>query len=68
MGQHPILLYSGEICLQTQSGKLTKTMLTTHNIANNFAELKTEELRELLGKNLKLGQCSFSFRYWSLNF
>ena len=56
MGQHPILLYSGEICLQTQSGKLTKTMLTTHNIANNFAELKTEELRELLGKNLKLGQ------------
>ena len=56
LGQHPILLYSGEVSLQTQSGKLVKLTLSTHDLAASLADLKTPELRELLKKNLALGR------------
>ena len=56
LGQHPILLYSGEVSLQTQSGKLVKLILSTHDISVNIHELKSDELRELLSKNLRLGR------------
>ncbi len=32
LGQHPILVYGGEVSLQTQSGKLVKLTLSTHDI------------------------------------
>ncbi len=36
-GQHPALLLSGEMSLQTSSGKLVKTMLATHEISPNIS-------------------------------
>ena len=59
LGQHPILLYSGEVSLQTQSGKLVKLTLATHHIDLNLADLKSDELRDLLTSNLKLGNLLF---------
>ena len=56
LGQHPILVFSGEVSLQTQSGKLVKLTLSTHTITANIGDLKTEELRELLQSNIKLGR------------
>ena len=55
-GQHPVLLFNGELSLQTQSGKLVKLVLSTHDIPNNVGDFKQEEMKELLKKNLALGR------------
>ena len=57
-GQHPVLLFNGELSLQTQSGKLVKLVLSTHDIPNNVGDFKPDEMRELLRKNLALGRFS----------
>jgi len=56
LGQHPILLYNGEVSLQTQSGKLVKVTLSTHDISHNIGDFKPDELKLLLDKNLALGR------------
>ena len=57
-GQHPVLLFNGEVSLQTQSGKLIKLILNTHDIPSNVGEFKIDEMKNLLDKNLKLGRFS----------
>ena len=56
LGQFPILLYGGEVSLQTQSGKLVKVTLSSHDITHNIGDFKPEQLRQLLAKNLALGR------------
>ena len=56
LGQFPILLYGGEVSLQTQSGKLVKVVLSSHDIAHNISTFKPDQLRQLLVKNLALGR------------
>ena len=34
-GQHPVLIFGGEVSLQTQSGKLVKMTLSTHETSPN---------------------------------
>ena len=58
LGQHPILLYNGELTLQTQSGKLVRLVLASHDIAHNIGDFSPAELRSLLDKNLALGRFS----------
>ena len=58
LGQHPVLVYAGEVSLQTQSGKLVKITLATHDISPNINDYSSEELRDLLKKNLELGRFS----------
>lgn len=55
-GQFPILLFSGELSLQTQSGKLVKQVLSTHEISPNISEYSNTELRTILDKNMALGR------------
>ena len=57
-GQHPVLLFNGELSLQTQSGKLVKLVLSTHDIPSNVGDFTPEEMKELLRKNLALGRFS----------
>ena len=44
-GQHPVLLFNGEVSLQTQSGKLIKLILNTHDIPSNVGEFKIDEMK-----------------------
>ncbi len=55
-GQHPVLLFGGEVSLQTQSGKLVKLTLTTHEISPNISEYSNDDLRSVLQKNVALGR------------
>ena len=55
-GQHPVLLFGGEASLQTQSGKLVKQTLSTHEISPNISEYSNDELRKVLDKNIALGE------------
>ncbi len=55
LGQHPILVYAGEVSLQTQSGKLVKITLSTHDIRYSAPTVPTPHpsvvsLRTLSGK------------------
>ncbi|XP_023331956.1 WD repeat-containing protein 19 [Eurytemora carolleeae] len=61
LGQYPVLLYSGEMSLQTQSGKLVKLTLSSHDISGKITELKAGDLKDLLNKNLKLGRLNNSW-------
>ena len=56
LGQFPILLYAGEVSLQTQSGKLVKVTLSSHDITHNIGNFSPDQLRQLLVKNLALGR------------
>ena len=40
-------------------GKLVKLTLSTHTVSANIGDLKTEELRDLLLSNIKLGRLDF---------
>ncbi len=52
MGQFPVLLFGGELSLQTQSGKLVKIMLSTHEISQNIHQVKLFlPLRQFPSKN-----------------
>ena len=54
-GQFPILLFGGEVSMQTQSGKLIKITLSTHEISPNISEYSNSELKTVLDKNIALG-------------
>ena len=51
-----MLLFGGEVSLQTQSGKLIKATLSTHEISPNISEYSNDELRTVLDKNVALGR------------
>ncbi len=55
-GQFPILLFGGEMSMQTQSGKLVKITLSTHEISPNISEYSNEDLKGILEKNILLGR------------
>ena len=55
-GQFPILLFGGEASMQTQSGKLVKLVLSTHEIAANVNEYSNDKLNDILMKNIDLGR------------
>ncbi|XP_070553702.1 WD repeat-containing protein 19-like isoform X2 [Ptychodera flava] len=52
--QHPIMLHNGEVTCQTQSGKTTTLMLSTHNFHEKPSELPQSELRSALQQCLVL--------------
>jgi WD repeat-containing protein 19 len=50
-GQYPLLLYNGVVVCQTQSGKTSNFVLTTHDFTDKMGDkskLKTELLRDIL--------------------
>ncbi|CAB4063815.1 WDR19 [Lepeophtheirus salmonis] len=55
-GQYPILLFDGEVSLQTQSGKLVKLTLSSHEMGSNVHDYSNEELEKLVDKNMALGR------------
>ncbi len=56
MGQHPILLFGGEVSLQTQSGKLVKLTLSTHETSPNNNDYSNEEMSKVIKRNIGLGR------------
>lgn len=42
--------------LQTQSGKLVRLTLSTHEVSPNMTEYTDQELREVIDKNVALGR------------
>lgn len=57
-GQHPVLLFGGEVSLQTQSGKLVKMTLSTHETSPNNNDYSNEEMKNVIKRNISL--CRFS--------
>ena len=55
LGQHPVLLFGGEVSLQTQSGKLVKLTLTTHETSPNNNDYSNEEMKQVIQKNIRYG-------------
>lgn len=55
-GQHPVLLFGGEVSLQTQSGKLVKLTLSTHETAPNNNDYSNEDMEKVIRKNISLGR------------
>lgn len=53
-GQHPLLLYNGEVTCQTQSGKTTALRLSSHQFEDTFKDFNHAEVKETLKKLLKL--------------
>ena len=58
LGQHPILLFGGEVSLQTQSGKMVKIMLSTHETAPNNNDYSNEEMVQAIRRNVQLNRFS----------
>ena len=55
-GQYPVLVFGGEVSLQTQSGKLVRITLSTHEISPNVHEYTNQELKDVINKNISLGR------------
>ena len=55
-GQHPVLLFGGEVSLQTQSGKLVKMTLSSHETSPNNNDYSNEEMRQVIRRNIKLSR------------
>ena len=55
-GQYPVLVFGGEVSLQTQSGKLVRITLSTHEISPNVHEYTNQELKDVIDKNIALGR------------
>ncbi|XP_067137635.1 WD repeat-containing protein 19 [Centruroides vittatus] len=53
-GQYPLLLYSGELTCQTQSGKITTLTLSTHQLEEKLKDYSPAEMKDALQKSLKL--------------
>jgi hypothetical protein len=47
IGQHPVLLFGGEVSLQTQSGKLVKIVLSTHETSPNNNDYSNNEMMQV---------------------
>ena len=43
-GQIPLMLYNGEVTLQTQSGKISTLYLITHNFSEKLQDLSQPEV------------------------
>ncbi|CAL4106792.1 unnamed protein product, partial [Meganyctiphanes norvegica] len=52
--QVPLLLYNGEVTLQTASGRTAPLVLTSHEMEANIHDYSHEQLRIALGKNISL--------------
>lgn len=57
-GQHPVLLFGGEVSLQTQSGKLVKMTLSTHETSPNNNDYSNEEMKQVIRRNISLNRFS----------
>lgn len=57
-GQHPVLLFAGDVSLQTQSGKLVKMTLSTHETSPNNNDYSNEEMKQVIRRNLSLSRFS----------
>ncbi|XP_066952339.1 LOW QUALITY PROTEIN: WD repeat-containing protein 19 [Macrobrachium rosenbergii] len=53
-GQVPLLLYNGEVTLQTASGKTAPLILSSHEMEANIHDYSHEQLRTALKKNIAL--------------
>ncbi|XP_076036473.1 intraflagellar transport protein Oseg6 [Oratosquilla oratoria] len=53
-GQVPLVLYNGEVTLQTASGKTTTLTLASHEMETNIHDYSHEQLRTALQKNISL--------------
>ena len=51
-----MLVFGGEVSLQTQSGKLVRITLSTHEISPNVHEYTNQELKDVIDKNIALGR------------
>ena len=51
-----MLVFGGEVSLQTQSGKLVRITLSTHEISPNVHEYTNQELKDVINKNISLGR------------
>ena len=49
-------MFGGEVSLQTQSGKLVRITLSTHEISPNVHEYTNQELKDVINKNISLGR------------
>ena len=54
--QHPVVLFGGEVSLQTQGGKLVKMTLSSHEISANVHDYSNDELSQVVDKNIALGR------------
>ncbi|KAK8722853.1 hypothetical protein OTU49_012085 [Cherax quadricarinatus] len=52
--QVPLLLYNGEVTLQTASGKTAPLILSSHEMESNIHDYNHEQLRTALKKNISL--------------
>ncbi|MPC76344.1 WD repeat-containing protein 19 [Portunus trituberculatus] len=52
--QVPLLLYNGEVTLQTASGKTVPLILSSHEMEANIHDYSHEQLRTALKKNISL--------------
>jgi hypothetical protein len=53
--QVPMLLYGGQVILETASGRLTQMTLSTHEVSgSNIHDIHKGSLEQALGKQLKL--------------
>ena len=50
--QVPLMLYNGEVSLQTSSGKVQPLMLETHNFDEKPQDLNDEQVSVVEGKSL----------------
>ena len=53
-GHNPLMLYGGELTCQTQSGKITKLMLTSQGLNYQLQDLSEEQLQSALKQALSL--------------
>ncbi|XP_043247202.1 WD repeat-containing protein 19-like isoform X3 [Amphibalanus amphitrite] len=53
-GQSPLLLYNGEVTLQTCSGRVTQLVLASHEMEANMNQYEEKELTTALKKNIAL--------------
>ena len=51
-----MVLFGGEVSLQTQGGKLVKMTLSSHEISANVHDYSNDELSQVVDKNIALGR------------
>ena len=63
-----MLVFGGEVSLQTQSGKLVRITLSTHEISPNVHEYTNQELKDVINKNISLGRFRNAWAICQVNF
>ena len=52
------MIFGGEVSLQTQSGKLVKMTLSTHETSPNNNDYSNEEMMQVIGGNIQWARFS----------